>query len=131
MGPPAARQGDRIVALDTHLIQPPGAPPPPPVPTPHPFSGIIDGNVSSDVKIGGAFAATVDSTATNTPAHIPIGGMFINPPTNRATITLGSQTVKINGKAAARAGDTARTCNDPVDAPIGKVVAVGQVFIGG
>ena len=132
MGPPAARQGDRIVATDTHLIQPPGAPPPPPLPTPgHTFSGIIDGSVSSDVKIGGAFAATVDSTATNTPPHIPIGGVFINPPTNRATITLGSQTVKINGKAAARAGDTAKTCNDPTDAPIGKVVATGTVFIGG
>jgi uncharacterized Zn-binding protein involved in type VI secretion len=129
MGPPAARQGDRIQALDTHLIQPPGTSPP--VPTPHPFSGIIDGSVSSNVKIGGAFAATVDSTATNTPPHIPIGGTFVNPPTNRATITLGSQTVKINGKGAARAGDTARTCNDPVDMPVGTVVATGTVFIGG
>jgi uncharacterized Zn-binding protein involved in type VI secretion len=129
MGAPAARQGDRIVATDTHLIQPPGTSPP--VPTPHPFSGVIDGSVSSDVKIGGAFAATVDSTATNTPPHIPIGGTFVNPPTNRATITLGSQTVKINGKAAARAGDTARTCNDPVDLPVGSVVATGTVVIGG
>lgn len=129
MGPPAARQGDRIVALDTHLIQPPGTSPP--VPVPHPFNGIIDGNVSSDVKIGGAFAATVDSTATNTPPHIPIGGTFVNPPSNRATIVLGSQTVKINGRPAARAGDTARTCNDPVDLPIGTVVATGRVFIGG
>src|SRR5690606_13892436 len=100
-------------------------------PVPHPFNGIIDGNVSSDVKIGGAFAATVDSTATNTPPHIPIGGTFVNPPSNRATIVLGSQTVKINGRPAARAGDTARTCNDPVDLPIGTVVATGRVFIGG
>jgi uncharacterized Zn-binding protein involved in type VI secretion len=129
MGQPAARQGDRVVALDTHLIQPPG--PTSPVPLPHPFSGIIDGAVSSDVKIGGASAATVDSTATNTPPHIPIGGTFVNPPSNKATITTGSATVKINGKAAARAGDTARTCNDPVDMPVGTVVAVGQVLIGG
>ncbi len=129
MGPPAARQGDRIVAIDTHLIQPPGTAPP--VPTPHPYSGVIDGGVSGDVRIGGAFAATVDSTATNTPPHIPIGGTFVNPPSNRATITLGSQTVRINGKAAARAGDTARTCNDPADLPIGTVVATGTVFIGG
>ena len=131
MGPPAARQGDRIVATDTHLIQPPGAPPPPPVPTPHPFSGIIDGGVSANVKIGGAYAATVDSTATNTPPHIPIGGTFINPPSNRARISKGSQSVSINGKAAARAGDTAFTCNDPVDAPAGSVVATGKVLIGG
>lgn len=129
MGPPAARQGDRIVALDTHLIQPPGTAPP--VPTPHPYSGIIDGGVSSDVTIGKAFAATVDSTATNTPPHIPIGGTFVNPPSNKATIVKGSTTVTINNKAAARAGDTAKTCNDPTDLPVGKVVAQGTVFIGG
>jgi uncharacterized Zn-binding protein involved in type VI secretion len=40
-------------------------------------------------------------------------------------------TVKINGKAAARNGDTVETCNDPVDAPMGTVVAVGTVNIGG
>jgi uncharacterized Zn-binding protein involved in type VI secretion len=129
MGPPAARQGDRVVALDLHLIQPPG--PTSPVVVPHPFSGVIDGGVSSNVKIGGAAAATVNSTATNTPPHIPMGGTFVNPPSNKATIVKGSATVTINGKAAARAGDTARTCNDPVDLPVGTVVATGTVFIGG
>ena len=129
MGPPAARQGDRVMALDMHLIQPPG--PTSPVLVPHPFSGTIDGNVSADVKIGGAFAATVNSTATNTPPHIPIGGTFVKPPSNQATIIKGSATVMINKKPAARAGDTAITCNDPVDLPMGTVVAVGQVFIGG
>jgi uncharacterized Zn-binding protein involved in type VI secretion len=73
----------------------------------------------------------VDSTATNTPPHIPIGGTFVVPPSNRGTITTGSATVTINGRAAARAGDTARTCNDPVDMPVGTVVAVGTVLIGG
>lgn len=129
MGQPAARKGDRVIAIDTHLIQPPGTSPPAPVP--HPFAGVIDGAVSSDVKIGGAFAATVDSTATNTPPHVPIGGSFVNPPSNKATIVRGSATVTINGKAAARAGDTAKTCNDPADLPVGTVVAVGQVLIGG
>ena len=129
MGLPAARQGDRIVALDIHLIQPPG--PVSPIPVPHPFNGIIDGGVSSDVLIGGMPAATLNSTATNTPSHIPIGGTFVNPPLNRATIVKGSATVTINGKPVARAGDTARTCNDPVELPVGTVVAVGQVLIGG
>ena len=46
-------------------------------------------------------AATVDSTATNTPAHIPQGGTFVVPPSNRATIRAGSVTVKINGKRLA------------------------------
>src|SRR5437899_764611 len=128
MGQPAARQGDRVVAIDTHLIQPPG--PSSPVPVPHPFSGILDGALSGDVKINGLAAATVDSTATNTPPHIPIGGSFVKPPSNKATIVTGSSTVTINGKKAARAGDTAKTCNDPTDLPVGTVVAVGQVLIG-
>jgi uncharacterized Zn-binding protein involved in type VI secretion len=129
MGPPAAKQGDRVTAVDTHLIQPPG--PSSPVPVPHPFSGILDGALSSDVSILGRPAATVDSTATNTPPHVPIGGSFVNPPSNKARIVKGSATVLINGKAAARAGDTAMTCNDPVDLPAGTVVAAGTVFIGG
>ncbi|NTV64026.1 MAG: hypothetical protein HGA65_10895, partial [Oscillochloris sp.] len=49
---------------------------------------------------------------------------------NKATIKFGSQTVKINGKAAARNGDKANTCNDPADMPVGTVIAVGTVFIG-
>jgi len=36
----------------------------------------------------------------------------------------------INGKPAARNGDRAQTCNDPVDLPVGTVVAVGTVLIG-
>jgi uncharacterized Zn-binding protein involved in type VI secretion len=129
MGQPAAKQGDQITATDTHLIQPPGTAPP--VPTPHPFTGIIDGSLSSDVKIMSRAAATVNSTATNTPPHIPIGGMFVKPPSNRATIILGSTSVFINKKPAARNGDKALTCNDPVDLPVGTVVAVGTVNIGG
>ncbi len=129
MGPPAARQGDRIVALDMHLIQPPG--PVPPVPTPCPFSGPITGGVSANVLIEGRPAATVGSTATNTPPHVPVGGMFVNPPTNQGEVVSGSATVLINGKAAARAGDTAQTCNDPVPMPVGTVVATSTVLIGG
>ena len=128
MSPAAAKKGDRVQATDSHLIQPPGSSPPSPVP--HPFSGILDGALSADVNIEGQAAATVDSTATNTPSHIPQGGSFVNPPSNRGTIIRGSATVKINGRAAARAGDTARTCNDPVDAPVGSVVATGTVSIG-
>ncbi|SRR6266498_2395424 len=127
--PPAAKQGDQVVAVDIHLIQPPG--PTSPVPVPHPHNGLIDGSLSSNVNIMGMPAATVNSTATNTPPHIPIGGTFVNPPSNKATIIKGSATVMINNKAAARAGDTALTCNDPVDAPVGTVVAVGTVNIGG
>jgi uncharacterized Zn-binding protein involved in type VI secretion len=128
MGMPAAKKGDRVVANDMHLIQPPL--PASPVLTPHLFTGIIDGGLSTNVNIMGMPAATINSTATNTPPHVPIGGTFVKPPTNKGTIQAGSGTVLINGKPAARNGDTAMTCNDPNDLPVGKVVAVGTVLIG-
>ncbi|GKS69035.1 PAAR motif protein [Nitrosomonas sp. PY1] len=133
MGQPAAKQGDQIVGTDIHIVMVP-APPGPPVPTPlpHPFTGIINGNLSSNVKITGLAAATVDSTADNTPPHMPTppGTTFQKPPSNKATIKAGSPKVKINGKMAARNGDSAMTCNDPSDTPAGTVIAVGTVFIG-
>jgi len=129
MGQPAAKQGDQVTAVDIHLIQPPG--PTSPVPVPHPFNGIIDGALSTNVNIENRPAATLLSTATNTPPHIPQGGSFVIPPRNRAQIIKGSATVFINNKPAARSGDTALTCNDPVDLPVGTVVAVSTVLIGG
>lgn len=129
MGQPAAKQGDQVTATDIHLIQPPG--PSSPVPTPHPFTGIIDGALSGNVNIQKMPAATLGSTSTNTPPHIPIGGTFVKPPTNKGTIVSGSSSVTINKKPAARSGDTSLTCNDPVDAPVGTVVAAGTVNIGG
>jgi uncharacterized Zn-binding protein involved in type VI secretion len=133
VGQPAAKQGDKITATDTHIVMVP-APPGSPVPTPlpHPFDGIITGALSGDVNIMGMPAATVDSTADNTPPHAPAApnSTFKARPANKATIKTGSATVKINGKMAARNGDTAMTCNDPVDLPAGTVVAAGTVFIG-
>ena len=134
MGQPAAKEGDRVMATDTHIVMVP-APPGPPVPTPlpHPFTGVLNGELSTDVKIMGKAAATVDSTAQNQPAHIATapGTSFQKPPTDKATIQIGSTTVRINGKAAARNGDTAMTCNDPTDLPAGSVIAAGTVSIGG
>lgn len=129
MGKPAAKQGDKIVAVDIHIILlPPFAIP---TPLPNPFNGMISGSVSTNVKIMGRPAATVNSTATNLPPHIPQAGPFQKPPMNKATIIMGSATVRINGKMAARLGDIAMTCNDPVDLPMGQVIAAGTVLIGG
>jgi uncharacterized Zn-binding protein involved in type VI secretion len=131
MGQPAAKQGDQVVATDTHIVLIPSPGGPVPTPLPNPFNGQIDGSLSSDVKIMGMPAAVVGSTATNIPPHIPQGGPFQKPPANRGTIQTGSSSVMINNNPAARNGDTAITCNDPVDLPVGKVVAVGTVNIGG
>jgi uncharacterized Zn-binding protein involved in type VI secretion len=130
MGQPAAKAGDRVVGVDVHIVLPPA--PAPPVALPHPFAGVIQGGVSTDVMIMGRPAAVAGSTATNMPPHLPTapGTAFQRPPSNRGTVRTGSATVKINGKPAARAGDSADTCNDPQDVPAGTVVATGTVMIG-
>ena len=132
MRQPAAKEDDKIVAVDTHIVLVPSPSGTVPTPLPHAFSGAINGSLSGDVNIMTKKAATVDSTAKNSPAHIPTppGTSFQTPPADKATIKTGSATVKINGKAAARNGDTAETCNDPTDLPVGMVVAAGTVLIG-
>lgn len=131
MGRPAAKLGDTIFAIDIHLVFTP--PVGTPVPLPHPFRGTINGNLSRNVKIMGRPAATVGSIAINMPPHIPTppGIAFQKIPSNKGTVQMGSLTVRINGKMAARAGDMALTCNDPIDLPIGRVIAMGTVLIGG
>jgi uncharacterized Zn-binding protein involved in type VI secretion len=134
MGQPAAKQGDQIVAVDMHIVlvpTPPGAPVP--TPLPHPFSGLLQSNLSTNVKIMGMPAATVGSMANNQPPHLPTppGTSFTVPPTNQGTIIRGSSTVMINHKPAARAGDMAQTCADPVPNTAAQIIAVGTVLIGG
>ncbi len=132
MGQPAAKQNDQVTATDMHIVLVPSPGGPVPTPLPHPFIGLIDGNLSADVKIGGLPAATVGSTASNTPPHLPTppGTAFQIPPTNRGTIMVGSATVIINGKPAARNGDQVQTCADPVPNMTGILVAAGTVMIG-
>jgi uncharacterized Zn-binding protein involved in type VI secretion len=129
MGQPAAKQGDEIRATDFHLVNVPGTPPT--ALLPHEFSGIIGDELSSSVRIEGRPAATVGSTA-DAAAHIPTppGTSFQKPPANLGTIVSGSPTVRIGSRAAARHGDSADTCNDPTEAPIGIVIASGSVRIG-
>jgi uncharacterized Zn-binding protein involved in type VI secretion len=126
MGQPAAKQGDQVRATDIHIVMTPAGP----AAVRHPFAGIIDGGLSPDVNIMGKAAATVDSTASNMPPHVPLGGPFQRAPGNQATLQAGSASVRINGKGAVRHGDPALTCNDPADLPVGKVLAAGTVNIG-
>jgi len=132
MGTPAATRGGRVNAVDTHIVLVPTAGGPVPTPLPHPFSGVLDGALVASVKIGGAAAAVVGSTATNSPAHLPTapGTSFQRPPANRGTVAMGSLTVRIGGKGAARQGDPVTTCNDPADAPVGRIFVAGTVRIG-
>jgi uncharacterized Zn-binding protein involved in type VI secretion len=130
VGQPAAKQGDQVMATDIHIIMIPSPGGPVPTPLPHPFMGILQMGLSTNVMIMSKPAATVDSIAINTPPHIPQGGPFQKPPSNQGKVMLGSPTVKINGKMAARNGDMVQTCNDPTDLPVGTVIAIGTVMIG-
>lgn len=120
MGLAAARMNDMVSGIDIHLVMVP-APPGPPVPTPlpHPFTGMITSGVSSNVQIGGQPAATVGSSVQNNPPHMPTppGTSFLTPPSNTGTVFMGSFTVLINGKGAARQGDMVQTCADPAPMP--------------
>jgi len=132
MGVPAAKQGDAVLGTDIHIVLVPAVAPIP-TPLPHVFAGTLTGGLAASVKIGGMAAATKDSTADNNPPHLPTppGASFQKPPANRGTIQMGSATVKIGGKPAARAGDPVMTCNDPADLPAGSIIAAGTVFVGG
>ena len=120
MPQPAAKESDRIVATDTHIVN--GKP------MQLPFNGIIDGDLSADVIIEHRHAAMIESTATNTPRHVPSPDKTAS---NRGVIVAGSGTVLINHRPAARDGDKAKTCNDPEDRPVGTVVASSTVIVGG
>jgi uncharacterized Zn-binding protein involved in type VI secretion len=132
MGLPAANAQSMAMAVDTHIVMVPSPGGPVPMPLPHAFSGTVSGGTVATVSIGGQTAAVKGSTATNSPSHIPTppGTGFQKPPTNSGEVFLGSNTVFIGGKAAARSGDRVKTCNDPSDLPVGQIIAAGTVFIG-
>src|SRR3954454_2040424 len=105
MGLPIAKANDQVLATDIHIVLVP--PFLTPAPLPHVFSGMLNGGLAPTVKVGGQAAAVVGSTADNTPPHIPTppGVSFQKPPANKGTVQVGSPTVRITGKSAARTGD--------------------------
>ena len=114
--PPAAKQNDSIFGNDTHRVLVPAGTGTVPTPLPgHIFDAPLSAGLSDDVLIQGKKAAVVGSKAfTSLARHQPMppGVAFEKPPNFQGEITRGSSTVFINGKAAARAGDPALTCND-------------------
>ena len=98
-------------------------------PTPLPFDGILDGNLSPNVLVS-ITRGDGDSTATNTPRHVGPGHVVRPPAEQPGVVVAGSATVFINKRAAARDSDAAKTCNDPVDLPVGHVVASSTVIVG-
>ena len=131
MGMPAAKKDDKIISpADIHLVQIPTPTGPIVVPLPHPFAGKLTKDLSKNVKVMGKPAAMQGSWGENNPKHVPMGAKFVREPSNKGRVFMGSLTVRINGKQAARSGDRVLTCNDPVDVPVGQVIASGSVKIG-
>jgi len=132
MGAPAASGNSTVIATDTHVVLVPSGGGPIPTPLPHAFAGRLDGALIASVEIAGQAAAVVGSSACNRPPHVPTppGTAFQRAPADHAQIAVGSATVRIGGQPAARLGDAVTTCNDPADAPVGRVVAAGTVRIG-
>ena len=93
------------MGVDTHIIMIPSPGGPVPTPLPHPFSGLLDGSLSSDVKIMGMPAATLNSTATNTPPHIPQGGPFQGVDVGYAVLYRSVGSPNVVGKHWHRRGD--------------------------
>jgi RHS repeat-associated protein len=143
---------DPVIGIDIHLIQPPG--PVPPIPVPHPFigivydpaglligmainaaiSGLFGGSFSGPVLINGMPAANTGMHVKGMPVHIPIGGTFVNPPSNEGTIITGSKTVHVLGTSGARLTSMVITCNDPVNLPTSVVMSIpmgAPVYTGG
>ena len=137
MPQPAAKMGDCIInAADIHIVLVPNPGGAVPTAQPFPFKGDITRNVSPNVRINGRPAATLGSVANNVPPHVPSSGVFQVPPTNLGRVMQGSRSVRINQKAAARAGDPCETCHDvppmgpQVPAPLVVVMGLPNVMLG-
>lgn len=130
MGLPAARQNDPVQAMDIHIVMVPSATGAVPTPIPHPFNGRLLQGLSTDVMIDGLPAAVQGSVAKNLPPHVPQGGTFQTPPRNEGTVQVGSATVMIDGKPAARVTDQVLTCFDVPGTPGTIVSGSPTVMIG-
>ena len=132
MGNPAARMNDPVMGTDIHIILIPSPSGAVPTPLPHPFTGQLLSGLATKTMINGLPAAVQGSVAQCIPPHIPQGGPFQIPPRNAGEVMMGSVTVYIEGKPAARLGDKVLTCNDPAPLPNGTVtMGSPNVLIGG
>lgn len=131
MGNPAARKGDTVNGIDTHIVMMPSPMGEVPTPVPMAFQAKINAGTVDSVQIDSRPAAVVGAGSENSPPHAPSGGRFMKQPSNKGTITRGSDTVFIGGKPAARSGDAVLTCADPASLPNGTISSgSGTVFIG-
>jgi RHS repeat-associated protein len=93
----AAKHLDPIMGIDVHIVQAPG--PVPPVPIPHPYIGMVLDVmdylpvIGATVKVNGLPRGKGGTAGQAIPPHIPMGGVFVKPPSNESELFLGSATV--------------------------------------
>src|SRR4051794_40896709 len=123
MGTPAAVAGDMVIGTCVgHMV--PSAAGPVPAP-PLPFAAPMTERLVTSVLIAGAPAVVVGSAGANTNSpHVGLSDAFAAPVTQRATVTIGSTTVQIGGRAAASTGARCQLCLAPVGTLQGSVVSV-------
>ena len=112
MGQPAAVLGDRITGVCAiHQVPNPASGVPQPAP-PMPFSAPVLQAVATRTLIAGKPAVVVGSTGLNTPPHVGLHATdpFMVPATQIGTVVKGSATVLIEGRPAARLGDSCSMC---------------------
>jgi uncharacterized Zn-binding protein involved in type VI secretion len=77
-----------------------------------PFSAPLLMGLATKVLIGGKPAAVMGSSGLNTPPHVGLHASdpFMAPPTQQGRVMVGSPTVLIEGKPAARTGSPCVMC---------------------
>lgn len=110
------KQFDPVLGVDIHIIQPPG--PVPPVPVPHPFVGMVYDPMEfvpilgASILVNGLPRAQAGTTVKGMPPHIPIGGVFVKPPSNDGEIFMGSHSIPSEAEPFPFLGAPVMTCQD-------------------
>ncbi len=130
MSVPAAVLGDRITGLCAiHQIPNPASGAPQPGP-PMPFSAPVLQGLAPTVLIAGKPAVVAGSSGYNTPPHVGLhpADPFMLPMNQIGTVVVGSATVLIEGKPAAKTGSSCTIC---AGAPGQLLGTAATVLIGG
>ena len=112
----AVKHFDPIMGIDVHIVQPPG--PVPPVPIPHPYIGMVLDvmdyipKIGATVYVNGLPRGQGGTAGQAIPPHIPMGGMFVKPPTNESELFLGSATVAVDDEPFVYGMLPVLTCQD-------------------
>ena len=125
-----AKQDDKVIGVDTHILMAPSPSGAVPTPFSHPFVGALKEDLAASVKIWNNKVATKGSVAKHLAGHVPMGpGPFQKTPDNKGKVTGGTEkSVKANGKEVAVIGSSVTPCNDIGARNNSKILAAGMAI---